>query len=108
MATTADNVRYAVDVCLYSFPATPKSRSSPCDIDFACAPLKKALISGGLEPSNDTAYGYCSADGGNFLGSNLAPCIQCLQSTTDQVYTSNCESDGPGVCCNTTDVCMRL
>ncbi|KAK8079096.1 hypothetical protein PG994_002903 [Apiospora phragmitis] len=85
------NIRYAVDVCMYSFPGTTRNISSPCDINYACAPLKKSLIAGNLDPVNGAQYDYCSADGGKFMGQNLNSCVQCLQSSTNQVYTSNCK-----------------
>ncbi|KAK7993496.1 MFS general substrate transporter [Apiospora arundinis] len=83
------NIRYAVDVCMFSFPGTTRNISSPCDINYACAPLQKSLISGNLDPVNGAQYDYCSADGGNFMGKSLNSCVQCLQSSTNQVYTSN-------------------
>ncbi|KAK7912028.1 hypothetical protein PG985_014509 [Apiospora marii] len=83
------NIRYAVDVCMYSFPGTTRNISSPCDINYACAPLQKSLTSGNLDAVNGAQYDYCSADGGKFLSQSLGSCVQCLQSTTNQVYTSN-------------------
>lgn len=84
------NIRYAVDVCLYGFPEPVSNISSPCDINYACAPLKTALETGGLDDSAVNAtYDYCSADNGKFNGSSVDSCVQCLQSSTDQVYVSN-------------------
>lgn len=87
-----DNLRYSVDVCLYGFPNAPtaKTVSSPCDIDFACRPLKKSLEAGNLNPGNGTQFDYCTADGGSFSGTQLQDCIQCFRSSSNQFYMSNC------------------
>ncbi|KAI0377932.1 hypothetical protein F5Y04DRAFT_167962 [Hypomontagnella monticulosa] len=83
------NIRYSVDVCLYGFPNATKTISSPCDIDYACRPLKKALEIGNLNPNNGTQLDYCSADGGVFNGSHLQDCVQCFRSSPNQFYLSN-------------------
>ncbi|KAI1084263.1 hypothetical protein F5B20DRAFT_524202 [Whalleya microplaca] len=83
------NVRYAVDVCVYGFPnASSKGISSPCDIDFACEPLKTALEAGNLDSSGDQ-YEYCTAGGGIFSGPTVDSCLQCFSSSTNQAYMSN-------------------
>ncbi|CAJ2507525.1 Uu.00g087110.m01.CDS01 [Anthostomella pinea] len=82
------NVRYSVDVCVYGFPNATKGVSSPCDINYACQPLKTALESGSLSSTGDQ-YEYCSADGGSFLGSQTEACLQCFASSTNQAYLSN-------------------
>ncbi|KAI1776293.1 hypothetical protein F4818DRAFT_375886 [Hypoxylon cercidicola] len=85
------NLRYSVDVCLYSFPNTSNSKaiSSPCDIDYGCRPLRKALEAGSLNSDNGTQLDYCTADGGAFSGSQLHDCIQCFRSSSSQFYMSN-------------------
>ncbi|KAI2463770.1 hypothetical protein F4781DRAFT_106080 [Annulohypoxylon bovei var. microspora] len=83
------NLRYSVDVCLYGFPNVTKTISSPCDIDYACRPLKQALETGNLNPSNGTQLDYCTADGGAFSGSQLQDCVQCFRSSSNQFYMSN-------------------
>ncbi|KAI1487287.1 hypothetical protein F5X96DRAFT_681353 [Biscogniauxia mediterranea] len=82
------NVRYSVDVCLYGFPNVSKAISSPCDIDYGCAPLKKALETGILN-STDNQYEYCTADGGKFTDSQLQSCVQCFASSSNQEYMAN-------------------
>lgn len=76
-----------MDKCLYN---DTKSSSSPCNIDYACAPLKTALEAGNLNPSNGTQLDYCTADGGAFSGSQLDNCIQCFRSSSSQFFMSNC------------------
>ncbi|KAI0166907.1 hypothetical protein GGR52DRAFT_556118 [Hypoxylon sp. FL1284] len=85
------NLRYTVDVCLYSFPnkSTSKDVSSPCDIDYGCRPLKTALLAGNLNPDDSTQLDYCSADGGAFSGPQLHDCIQCFRSSSNQFFMSN-------------------
>ncbi|KAI1505623.1 hypothetical protein F5X99DRAFT_214311 [Biscogniauxia marginata] len=82
------NVRYSVDVCLYGFPNASRGISSPCDIDYGCAPLKKALETGILSPTGDQ-YAYCTADGGKFTPSQLDDCVQCFASSSNQEYMAN-------------------
>ncbi|KAK6858520.1 hypothetical protein PG995_006219 [Apiospora arundinis] len=74
------NLRYSVNVCLYGFPNVTKSISSPCDINYACQPLKTSLRAGNLVPDNGTQLDYCDADGGKFMGPKLGSCLQCLQA----------------------------
>lgn len=83
------NLRYSVDVCLYGFPNASKTISSPCDIDFACRPLKQALETGILNPGNGTQLDYCTADSDAFSGSQLQDCVQCFRSSSNQFYISN-------------------
>ncbi|KAI1458502.1 hypothetical protein F4805DRAFT_141396 [Annulohypoxylon moriforme] len=83
------NLRYSVDVCIYGFPNVTKTTSSPCDIDYACRPLKQALETGNLNPNNGTQLDYCTADGGAFTGSQLQDCVQCFRSSANQFYMSN-------------------
>ncbi|KAI1087551.1 hypothetical protein F5B19DRAFT_64134 [Rostrohypoxylon terebratum] len=83
------NLRYSVDVCIYGFPNVTKTISSPCDIDYACRPLKQALETGNLNPNNGTQLDYCTADGGAFNGSQLQDCVQCFRSSSNQFYMSN-------------------
>ncbi|KAI0471779.1 hypothetical protein GGR56DRAFT_90914 [Xylariaceae sp. FL0804] len=85
-----DNLRYSVDVCLFGFPnaSAASEISSPCDIDFACAPLKTALEAGNLS-ANGAEYGYCWADDYSFSGAQLQSCQQCFASSSSQVYLAN-------------------
>ncbi|KAI1415389.1 hypothetical protein F5Y13DRAFT_8538 [Hypoxylon sp. FL1857] len=83
------NLRYSVDVCLYGFPNATKDISSPCDIDYACRPLKQALETELLTPGNGTKLNYCTADSGAFSGSQLQDCVQCFRSSSNQFYMSN-------------------
>ncbi|KAI1847140.1 hypothetical protein JX266_006680 [Neoarthrinium moseri] len=83
------NLRYSVDVCVYGFPNATKSVSSPCDLDSACQPFKKALEVNGLDPDKGTEFDYCEADGGKFSGAQVDACIQCFDSSSTQAYMAN-------------------
>ncbi|RYP47714.1 hypothetical protein DL768_006250 [Monosporascus sp. mg162] len=82
------NLRYSVDVCVYGFPNASKRVSSPCDINTACGPLKKAMVAGDLEPDRDP-YEYCTADLDRFSGHVLDACIQCMSSSETQYFMAN-------------------
>jgi hypothetical protein len=76
---------------MYGFQNESKRISSPCVIDYACQPLKKALEAGNLDPSRDQ-YEYCSADGGIFATPKVDACIQCFSTSTEQAYMANCKN----------------
>ncbi|PSR97174.1 hypothetical protein BD289DRAFT_480336 [Coniella lustricola] len=89
------NLRYASAVCIFDFPnknssnsTSSKSTSLSCDLEYACAPLQGALEYGNLDPSNETEYGYCSADDSAFYGTSIDTCVSCLQSSPS-TYTAN-------------------
>ncbi|KAK6951754.1 hypothetical protein Daesc_006277 [Daldinia eschscholtzii] len=83
------NLRYAVDVCVFGSPDAPKSISSPCDIDFGCAPLAQSLKYGISNPNNASEYGYCTAGNGAFKNESVEACYQCFQASDNQVYLAN-------------------
>lgn len=90
-----DNLRYAVDVCLFSNSTSHNgSSSSPvkreCDLEATCGPLKPALQSNIKSPSGETEFEYCTADNRAFQGKVTGECTQCLRQTTDKTYLSNC------------------
>ncbi|EMR64352.1 putative lpxtg-domain-containing protein [Eutypa lata UCREL1] len=85
---TRNNLRYSVDTCVYGFPNDSKRVSSPCDIDTACEPLKKAMETGALDPNRDQ-YEYCTTDGDVFSSQSLDPCVQCLSTSSDLSYMAN-------------------
>ncbi|KAI1438236.1 hypothetical protein GGR50DRAFT_483452 [Xylaria sp. CBS 124048] len=84
------NLRYSIDVCLYDFPKATdsKSISSPCDIDWACQPLKTGLVSGITNSSSGT-YDFCSADGNVFGEATANDCLRCLQASPNQIHLAN-------------------
>ncbi|KAJ6438542.1 LPXTG-domain-containing protein [Purpureocillium lavendulum] len=85
------NLRYTLTTCLYSEPEAPPNGTvgSSCNIDRACKPLKDPLTDGGVKPVPQEYLGFCTAHDGSFMGSNLAPCISCLQATSGEAYLSN-------------------
>ncbi|KAI1284692.1 hypothetical protein F5Y07DRAFT_347448 [Xylaria sp. FL0933] len=82
------NIRYSVDVCLFSFPNASDEVSSPCTINWGCQPLKKALEAGSLDATRDQLE-YCTADGDFASSRNVDDCIKCFASSTNQGYMSN-------------------
>ncbi|KAI8958643.1 hypothetical protein F5Y11DRAFT_32022 [Daldinia sp. FL1419] len=83
------NLRYAVDVCVFGSPNAPKAISSPCDIDFGCAPLAESLKYGISNPSNASEFGYCTAGNSAFKNESVEACYQCFQASDNQVYLAN-------------------
>ncbi|KAI0443577.1 hypothetical protein F4803DRAFT_514670 [Xylaria telfairii] len=82
------NIRYSVDVCLFGFPDDSKSISSPCNINWACQPVKTALEAGNLDATGDQ-LGYCTADGNFTTAHHIDDCIKCLASSPSQGHLSN-------------------
>ncbi|KAI1747356.1 hypothetical protein F4782DRAFT_521364 [Xylaria castorea] len=82
------NVRYSVDVCLFGFPDDSKSISSPCNINWACQPLKTALEAGNLDDTGDQ-LGYCTADGNFTTAHHIDDCVKCLASSPSQGHLAN-------------------
>jgi len=84
------NLRYALGTCLYGFEDQSKVISSPCVINWACEPLKDAILDGQLDPKSDT-FGYCTASNSAFFGKTLKSCVACLKSSDDETYLGNCK-----------------
>ncbi|KAI0096001.1 hypothetical protein GGR51DRAFT_553786 [Nemania sp. FL0031] len=82
------NIRYSLDVCLFSFPEASQEVSSPCTINWACQPLKTALEAGSLEPGRDQLE-YCTADGNFTTAHHIDDCITCFESSSNQGYMAN-------------------
>jgi hypothetical protein len=89
----SDNIRATVDLCIWGFPNASSTVSSPCDIDYACDPLRGVLESSYSGVTIDTQYAYCSTANGSFLSDSLSPCIQCYQASRTQSYLANCMFD---------------
>ncbi|KAM5342551.1 hypothetical protein ACJ41O_013517 [Fusarium nematophilum] len=85
------NVRYAFDVCLYSYPDEVESGTinSPCNIEGACGALEDALEESLLDVNNDNQFDYCEADNSVLDSSSYRECISCLRSTSSQKYLAN-------------------
>lgn len=82
------NLRYALGTCLYGFEDKEKVINSPCVINWACEPLKDAILDGNLNPDSDT-LGYCTASNSAFFGKTLKSCVACLKSSDDETYLGN-------------------
>lgn len=92
-ANSPDNVRYAFDVCIFSYPDAPASGTinSPCNIDGACGPLGKALKTSLVNSTSGNEFDFCDASNSAMSGDSYSSCITCLQATTSQTYFSNCK-----------------
>jgi hypothetical protein len=86
-----DNLRYALDSCLFNFANASDAESTVCSTSQACRPLQTALEDGNLIPTNESEYSYCNADDNAFRGTYLASCESCFQNTDDQKYLRNCK-----------------
>ncbi|KAF4119654.1 hypothetical protein GMORB2_4563 [Geosmithia morbida] len=84
------NLRYAFDVCLYSYPAISPGGflNTPCNIDSTCGDLEKGLRTS-LDPQTENQYDYCEEDGGLANNGSYTNCLQCLRATPNQQYFSN-------------------
>ena len=88
----SDNLRFALDVCLYDSPeADPAIHTSPCASNEGCKNLKSALTGDELAPTQNMTWNYCFRDDGAFMSSNRTTCMQCLRETQDQTYMANCK-----------------
>ncbi|KAF5630690.1 exo-alpha-sialidase neuraminidase [Fusarium tjaetaba] len=85
------NVRYAFDVCLYSYPDAADSGTinSPCNIESSCGSLEDALTASLLKTTPDNQFDYCEAENSVIKSSSYSQCIGCLQSTSNQKYLAN-------------------
>ncbi|KAM0223519.1 hypothetical protein ACHAQD_003158 [Fusarium lateritium] len=85
------NVRYAFDVCLYSYPEPVDSgtTNSPCNIESSCGSLEDALTTSLLKVNTNNQFDYCEAEDSIMESSSYKECIGCLQSTSDQQYLAN-------------------
>ncbi|KXJ93363.1 hypothetical protein Micbo1qcDRAFT_194570 [Microdochium bolleyi] len=85
------NLRYTLNVCMYSYPNVTKDQmvSTPCNTEYACEPFKNALRVGIPNAGSTESLDYCRADGDVFTDSRLKGCVKCLQSSGDQTYLAN-------------------
>jgi hypothetical protein len=86
-----DNLRYTAGYCLFGFPNATAMGSSPCTTSTACGLLQASLEHGILNPSESTAYSYCSAGNGEAMDfTNFEHCIPCVSAGGDTKYLANC------------------
>lgn len=82
-----DNLRYAIDWCVFGYPDNHDAVSTPCL--GSCKPIKDALQANLTDPSSSTAYGYCQDD--SFMA-GVDLCASCNALVNNQSYPSNCKS----------------
>ncbi|RKL43391.1 hypothetical protein BFJ72_g4215 [Fusarium proliferatum] len=85
------NVRYAFDVCLYSYPDAVESGTvnSPCNIQSSCGSLENAMKTSLLKTNPDNQFDYCKADDSIIKSSSYKECLGCLETTSNQQYLAN-------------------
>ncbi|CEI39307.1 unnamed protein product [Fusarium venenatum] len=85
------NVRYAFDVCLYSYPDSVDSGTinSPCNIETSCGSLEDALTKSLLKSNIENQLDYCEAEDSIIKSVSYKECISCLQSTSNQKFLAN-------------------
>ncbi len=82
-----DNMRYALDWCLFDYPESKnETASNTCKI--SCAPIANALETNILTPNASTTYDYCHDQ--DFLP-NVGACASCYKIIPNQLYISNCK-----------------
>lgn len=86
-----------MSTCLFDTPyaSSGDQISSPCVIEYACAPLEETLTDGNLNANSTDTYSYCDAGEEGFGGKPLNWCISCLQASSEQQYLSNCMFPSP-------------
>ncbi len=87
-----DNLRFALNACLFAASNATDPISTPCSTNTACGPLQDALESGMQTPSTMSQYGYCSVEQNQFQGTYLGNCESCFRENDQQLsYLSNCK-----------------
>lgn len=84
------NLRFALGTCLYGFEDKDKVINSPCVINWACEPLKDAILDKNLDPDSGS-LDYCTASNSALFGKTLKSCVACLKSSDDETYLGNCK-----------------
>lgn len=99
-----DNMRYAVDTCMYDYPQSiNQTMSKPCQ--HSCANISKALETNNLQADGSTPYDYCQDPS---FESNVGSCASCYSVVPNQVYISNCKSRNPTSHKTLPDICASL
>ena len=92
LTSETDNMRYAVSYCVFGFPNATGIGSSPCTTNKACGNLDVSMEHGIKDPSQTTAYSYCSAGTGAAMDyANFESCIPCIAAEGKTQYLANCE-----------------
>lgn len=91
-----DNMRFALDTCLFGFRNNTDAVSTPCSTSNSCGPLQGAIEHANLDP-DENPYTFCNADGNSMMGGAPQKCEQCLQSGGTEVYLSNCKLHVPSL-----------
>ncbi|KAK8096652.1 LPXTG-domain-containing protein [Apiospora kogelbergensis] len=85
------NLRYTFDHCIFGFPNATEVESTPCSTSTACGALENALTGDKLNARSLEPYGFCAADGGAMVNTNIPiqKCISCVSASQGQKYLAN-------------------
>lgn len=82
-----DNMRFALNWCLFGTAASTHEPSSIAACDEACQPTKRSLDVNSENSTTPTPYGYCE-DLDRIAFTN---CAMCYAQVSDHAYLSNCK-----------------
>ncbi|KMU78979.1 hypothetical protein CISG_07622 [Coccidioides immitis RMSCC 3703] len=80
------NLRYAFSSCIYAFPVSKQSLSTPCQV--TCDSLMDAVKYQLLNPVPQEAYDFCGMD--SFSDDFVTKCALCYSLTDDEKLIGNC------------------
>lgn len=86
-ADFVDNLRYAFSACVYGYPASVDSVSTPCLV--SCQGLSSSLEFELLNPNDINLRAWCSTS--TFADNQIETCEFCYNLTGTQVLMANCE-----------------
>lgn len=96
---SSDNMRYALDWCIFGFPTSnDQVLSNPC-IE-TCELVATTLETNILTPNASSPYDYCR--GGPTFLTNLTSCAFCQSLVPNRIYVSNCKPSIPSPLLNHT------
>jgi len=88
LSLITDNMRYALDECLYSYPKNLSQDPLPWNqCSTPCSPISSALETHLDSPNSSSTFDFCQS--GVFLN-QVQNCASCYRIIPDQLYLSNC------------------
>lgn len=85
-----DNLRYAIDWCVYGYPNSNNNNVPPNPCDGSCSSIQDTLKGNMSQPGQNTPYGYCQD--GTFMA-DVDLCSACYSLLPNQSYYANCKSN---------------
>ncbi|KAM7196511.1 hypothetical protein V8F20_006985 [Naviculisporaceae sp. PSN 640] len=81
------NLRYSLSYCVFGFPNATDVENTPCRTSMACGNLQENLEHGVLNPTNATAYSYCT--GAATRREEYEHCSQCVSAERKTLKLAN-------------------